>query len=570
MKPAAPPNEIRQALAGHKRVFYAVGLFSAVINLLYLAPSLYMLQLYDRVLASRSETTLLVLSLLVLGVYLLMGLIDMVRSQVLVRVGNQLDLALAPRVFNAAFERNLRFRAGAAGAAMSDMAHVRQFITGTGVFAFFDAPWVPIYIAVVWVLHPALGMLTLLGVVLLAVLAWVNEVITRQPLERANKAAQRGVAFATSSLRNAEVIEAMGMLPALRQRWQAVQAHLLADQSHASDRAGLVGALSKTLRLILQSAALGVGALLVLENELSPGAMIAGSILLGRATTPMDQLIGAWKPFVAARQAYGRLAELLQQFPVREQQMSLPRPTGNLSVEGVMAAPPGTNVPVLRNVSLSLPAGQVLVVVGPSASGKSTLARLLVGVWGAAQGKVRLDGADLFAWSKEELGPHIGYLPQDVELFAGTIAENIARFGDIDSERVIEAARKAGLHDMILRFPKGYDSPIGEGGSVLSGGQRQRIGLARALYGSPALVVLDEPNASLDDVGERALVHAIQQLKREGVSVVLITHRTNIIAVADQMLVLKDGQVALSGPTQQVLDALSGQSRPKLPEEAST
>lgn len=570
MKPAAPPNEIRQALAGHKRVFYAVGLFSAVINLLYLAPSLYMLQLYDRVLASRSETTLLVLSLLVLGVYLLMGLIDMVRSQVLVRVGNQLDLALAPRVFNAAFERNLRFRAGAAGAAMSDMAHVRQFITGTGVFAFFDAPWVPIYIAVVWVLHPALGMLTLLGVVLLAVLAWVNEVITRQPLERANKAAQRGVAFATSSLRNAEVIEAMGMLPALRQRWQAVQAHLLADQSHASDRAGLVGALSKTLRLILQSAALGVGALLVLENELSPGAMIAGSILLGRATTPMDQLIGAWKPFVAARQAYGRLAELLQQFPVREQQMSLPRPTGNLSVEGVMAAPPGTNVPVLRNVSLSLPAGQALVVVGPSASGKSTLARLLVGVWGAAQGKVRLDGADLFAWSKEELGPHIGYLPQDVELFAGTIAENIARFGDIDSERVIEAARKAGLHDMILRFPKGYDSPIGEGGSVLSGGQRQRIGLARALYGSPALVVLDEPNASLDDVGERALVHAIQQLKREGVSVVLITHRTNIIAVADQMLVLKDGQVALSGPTQQVLDALSGQSRPKLPEEAST
>ncbi|WP_022954955.1 type I secretion system permease/ATPase [Perlucidibaca piscinae] len=569
MKPAAPQNEIRQALAGHKRVFYAVGLFSAVINLLYLAPSLYMLQVYDRVLASRSETTLLVLSLLVVGVYLLMGLIDMVRSQVLVRVGNQLDLALAPRVFNAAFERNLRFRAGAAGAAMSDMTHVRQFITGTGVFAFFDAPWVPIYIAVVWVLHPALGMLTLLGVVLLALLAWVNEVITRQPLERANKAAQRGVAFATSSLRNAEVIEAMGMLPALRQRWQAVQAHLLADQSHASDRAGLVGALSKTLRLILQSAALGVGALLVLENELSPGAMIAGSILLGRATTPMDQLIGAWKPFVAARQAYGRLAELLQQFPVREQQMSLPRPAGNLSVEGVMAAPPGANVPVLRNVSLSLPAGQVLVVVGPSASGKSTLARLLVGVWGAAQGKVRLDGADLFAWSKEELGPHIGYLPQDVELFAGTIAENIARFGDIDSERVIEAARKAGLHDMILRFPKGYDSPIGEGGSVLSGGQRQRIGLARALYGSPALVVLDEPNASLDDIGERALVHAIQQLKREGVSVVLITHRTNIIAVADQMLVLKDGQVALSGPTQQVLDALSGQSRPKLPEEAS-
>lgn len=570
MKSAAPQNEIRQALAGHKRVFYAVGLFSAVINLLYLAPSLYMLQVYDRVLASRSETTLLVLSLLVVGVYLLMGLIDMVRSQVLVRVGNQLDLALAPRVFNAAFERNLRFRAGAAGAAMSDMTHVRQFITGTGVFAFFDAPWVPIYIAVVWVLHPALGMLTLLGVVLLALLAWVNEVITRQPLERANKAAQRGVAFATSSLRNAEVIEAMGMLPALRQRWQAVQAHLLADQSHASDQAGLVGALSKTLRLILQSAALGVGALLVLENELSPGAMIAGSILLGRATTPMDQLIGSWKPFVAARQAYGRLAELLQQFPVREQQMSLPRPVGNLSVEAVMAAPPGINVPVLRNVSLSLPAGQVLVVVGPSASGKSTLARLLVGVWGAAQGKVRLDGADLFAWSKEELGPHIGYLPQDVELFAGTIAENIARFGDIDSERVIEAARKAGLHDMILRFPKGYDSPIGEGGSVLSGGQRQRIGLARALYGSPALVVLDEPNASLDDVGERALVHAIQQLKREGVSVVLITHRTNIIAVADQMLVLKDGQVALSGPTQQVLDALSGQSRPKLPEETST
>lgn len=560
MRTPATLSEIRQAVARHKRVFYAVGLFSAVINLLYLVPSIYMLQVYDRVLASRSETTLLVLSVLVIALYVLMGLLEMVRSQVLVRLGNELDQGLAPRVFTAAFERNLRARGGSAGAAMSDLTNVRQFITGNGVFAFFDAPWAPIYIAVVWFLHPVLGVVALIGVVLLALLAWVNEVVTRKPLELSNQSAQRGSSFASNTLRNAEVIEAMGMLPVLRQRWQAIQARLLADQSVASDRAGKVGALSKALRMTLQSAALGVGALLVLENELTPGAMIAGSILMGRATAPMDLLIGTWKPFVGARQAYARLTELLAAFPARVPGMALPRPRGLLTVEGVLAAPPGVQVPVLRGVSLAVAPGQTLVVVGPSASGKSTLARLLVGIWPALQGKVRLDNADLFTWSKEELGPHIGYLPQDVELFNGSIAENIARFGEIDSQRVIAAATKAGMHDMILRFPQGYDTPIGEGGSALSGGQRQRIGLARALYGNPALVVLDEPNANLDDAGERALVQAIMQLKQEGVTVVLVTHRPSIVSVADQLLVLRDGQVALLGPTQQVLEALARQN----------
>ena len=551
-------NEITSTLKLHRRVFYGVGIFSAVINLLYLVPSIYMLQIYDRVLASQSEVTLVMLSLIVLGVYLLMGALEWVRSQILVRLGNQLDLVLAERVFTAAFERNLLSRqGGAAGTAMNDLTNIRQFITGNGTFAFFDAPWAPIYVVVVWLFHPLLGLLALLGMLILLTLAWVNERQTQEPLSEAGKAANTGAAFASNSLRNAEVIEAMGMLPALRSRWQQLQNRVLEQQSIASDKAGLIGAASKVTRLALQSAALGVGALLVIENEMTAGMMIAGSILTGRALAPIDLLIGTWKPFVGARAAYGRLVELLTQFPLRKSGMSLPRPQGNLSVEGASLILPGTQTTVLRGVSLFLPAGQVLAVVGPSASGKSTLARVLVGIWSVTQGKVRLDGADVFRWNKEELGPWLGYLPQDVELFGGTVAENIARFGEIDNVKVIAAATKAGLHEIILRLPQGYDTPIGEAGAALSGGQRQRVGLARALYGDPVLVVLDEPNANLDETGERALVQALLKLREEKVTVVLMTHRRSILGLADQLLVLRDGVIQIYGPRQQVLDELA-------------
>lgn len=549
-------SEIMEVLSRYKGVFWTVGGFSGAINLLYLAPSLYMMQVYDRVLNSFNETTLLMLSLMTLGAFAIMAWIEQVRSQVLVRLGNRVDDILAARVFTAAFERNLRGRGSAAGAAMNDLTQIRQFVTGNGLFAFFDIPWTPIYILVVYFFHPILGAFTLFGAVVSFVLAWLNERVTKQGLAEANQAAIQGSAFATSNLRNAEVIEAMGMLPALRARWKAMQDRLLDKQSEASDRAGTISAAIKFWRLTMQSAVLGIGALLVLEHLASPGVMIAASILAGRALAPVDLAIATWKQFSSARTSYERLSSLLSDFPARTPGMSLPRPQGLLSVENVIATPPGAQAAVLKGVNLTVRPGEVLVIVGPSASGKSTLARLMVGVWPAQAGKIRLDGADVFLWNKDELGPWIGYLPQDVELFEGTIAENIARFGEIDSEQVIEAARKAGMHEMILQFPKGYDTPIGEQGSALSGGQRQRIALARALYGNPALIVLDEPNSNLDDVGEQALVRAVLQARSEQRTVVLITHRTSIVGIADSLMVLREGVVHMHGPRQQVLQAL--------------
>ncbi|NBT05503.1 MAG: type I secretion system permease/ATPase [Betaproteobacteria bacterium] len=549
-------SEILEVLGRYKNVFWTVGGFSGAINLLYLAPSLYMMQVYDRVLNSRNETTLIMLSLITLGAFAVMAWIEQIRSQVLVRLGNQVDDQLSQRVFTASFERNLRGRMGAAGAAMNDLTQVRQFVTGNGLFAFFDMPWTPIYILVVYLFHPVLGAFVLIGAVVSFLLAWLNERATKPGLEEANQAAMMGSGFATSSLRNAEVIEAMGMLPALRARWKVMQDRLLEKQSEASDRGGLISATIKFWRLTMQSAVLGIGALLVLENLASPGVMIAASILAGRALAPVDMAIGSWKGFAAARTSYERLNRLLEEFPSRLAGMSLPRPKGVLTVENVVASPPGAPNPVLKGVSFAVQPGEILVVVGPSASGKSTLARLIVGVWAAQAGKVRLDGADIYLWNKDELGPWIGYLPQDIELFDGTIAENISRFGTIDAQLVIAAATKAGMHDMILRFPKGYDTPIGEAGSALSGGQRQRIALARALYGDPALIVLDEPNSNLDDAGEQALVRAVMQAKSAQQTVVLITHRTSIVGVADSMLVIREGMVQAHGPRQQVLQAL--------------
>ncbi|MBB5273506.1 type I secretion system permease/ATPase [Quisquiliibacterium transsilvanicum] len=529
-----------------------------MINLLYLVPSIYMMQVYDRVLGSRNETTLVMLSLIAVGLYLAMGVLEYVRSAVLVRLGNRLDTQLAPRVFTAAFERNLRGRSGAAaGQAMNDLASVRQFVTGNGLFAFFDAPWVPIYLAVAFVFHPLLGLVAVVGAVVLFGLAWLTEVLTRHPLTEANAAAGAGAAYATANLRNAEVIEAMGMMPAVRQRWETLQDRMLVNQSKASEVAGRINAVTRFVRITLQSAALGVGGWLVLQNQISAGMMIAASILIARALAPVELLIGTWRQSNAARTSYKRLEELLADFPAREPGMDLPRPKGEYRIENVIATPPGAQTPVLKGVSFGITPGEVLVVVGPSASGKSTLARLLVGVWPAMAGKVRLDGADVFLWNKDQLGPWIGYLPQDVELFDGTIAENIARFGDVDSNLVIQAATKAGLHEMILRFAQGYDTPIGEAGSALSGGQRQRIALARALYGDPAVLVLDEPNSNLDDAGEAALVRAIRQAKDDKRTVVLVTHRTSVISVADRLLVLADGMVQMIGPRAEVLEAIA-------------
>lgn len=555
-------KELRNAMAAHRRSFVLIAAFSAIINLLYLAPSIYMMQVYDRVLTSRSEMTLLMLSLLIISLYAVMGLLEAVRSLILVRLGNAFDSELSSRVFRAAFERNLKIRTGAASIAINDLMAIRQFITGNGLFAFLDAPWAPIYITVVWMFHPALGMVALGGVITLMLLALVTELVTRRPLSEANMTANRGSTYANNTLRNAEIIEAMGMLPALMLRWRKLQDRMLSLQSIASDRAGLLAALTKFARMILQSAALGVGALLVLENKVTPGIMIAASILIGRALAPMELLIGSWKQFVAMRVSWQRLDDLLMHFPTRVDGMKLPAPQGRISLEGVSCLAPGGKVPIVQQISIQLSPGEIIGIIGPSASGKSTLARLLVGVWTPTQGKIRIDGADMSQWSREDLGPHIGYLPQDIELFAGTVAENIARFGNLDSEAVVAAAKMAGVHDMILRLPQGYDTPIGDGGNVLSGGQRQRIALARALHGKPCMLVLDEPNASLDETGERALLQALLKARSSGCGVVLITHRPSILGVTDRLVVMKDGQVALQGPRNDVLTALQTKASP--------
>ncbi len=556
-----PNNEIGQALTDFRGAFRSVGVFSAIINFLMLVPSLYMLQVYDRVLSSRNETTLLMLTLMVVGAYLLMNGLEFVRSFVLIRVGAQLDMKLNKRVYTAAFEQNLKRAGSNAGQSLQDLTTIRQFVTGQSLFAFFDAPWFPIYLAMIFLFDWVLGVFALCGTSVLIALAYANEVLTRKPLSEANSMAVAAGALATNNLRNAEVIEAMGMLPNLMSRWFSLHGRFLLLQADASEKASIVSASSKFVRVAMQSLILGLGALLVLEDRITPGMMIVGSILIGRAMSPVDQLINVWKGWSSTRSAYDRLSELLTSNPPRLQGMPLPKPKGQLSVESVTAAPPGSAVPVLRNLHFGIAAGDVLGVIGPSGSGKSTLARLLVGVWPAAGGKVRLDGADVYQWNKDELGPHLGYLPQDIELFGGTVGENIARFGEVDSVKVIEAAQRAGVHDMILHLPKGYDTLLGDGGSGLSGGQKQRLGLARAMYGDPSLIVLDEPNSNLDDYGEQALLAAITDLRQRGTTLVIITHRTSAIGITNKLLLLRDGTAQIFGPTQQVLAELAKASQ---------
>ena len=547
-------HEVRSALGKSRGAFFMTGVFSFFINLLMLTAPLYMLQIYDRVLASRSEPTLIVLTVLAGGLLLVMGGLDLIRSRVLVRVGVKMDGLLNARVFSAVFAQALRGARGQKAQALRDLDSLRQFLTGPGPFAFFDAPWAPLYLAVVFIFHPILGFIALAGAVVLFTMALVNELVTRRPLQLANAQAISANGFAEASLRNAEVLEALGMLPAIRQRWSAQHNQGLALQATASDRAATLTSWSKAVRISLQVAILGAGAALAIQQIITPGVMIAASILMGRALAPVEQAIGQWRHFVGARQAYQRLDQLLQAVPEEAERLTLPKPEGRLAVEQLVAAPPGQRKPVLKGLSFALEPGEALGVIGPSASGKSTLARNLVGVWGPQSGAVRLDGAEVQGWDAEELGPHLGYLPQDVELFAGNVAENISRFSpEATPEAVVAAARGAGVHEMILQLDQGYDSEIGEQGSVLSGGQRQRVGLARALYGEPALVVLDEPNANLDAAGDEALTRAILALKARGATVVVMAHRPSAIAAVDKLLMLRDGRAEAFGPKEEVL-----------------
>jgi ATP-binding cassette subfamily C exporter for protease/lipase len=554
-------GELSMALSDFRGVLLAVGSFSFAINILLLVPAIYMLQVYDRVLSSRNEVTLYMLTLIMVGLFLLEAALEFVRSKVLIRASAALDLKLNARVFDASFERCLRGRGGNPAQVFGDLTNIRQFLSGKGLFAFFDAPWTPIYIVVIFLLHPWLGLFALGSALLLFVLAYVNERATGTAIEEAGKLSQAANNFAAHHLRNAEVIEAMGMLSALRKRWFARQTHFLAVQSQASDRAAAVGSATKFFRFTLQSGILGAGALLVINNQLTAGGMIAASILLARALSPVDLAISTWRSLVSARGAYGRLNELLAAHPAKPAGTSLPRPKGFLMADNLVVAAPGSRSPILKGLKFGVAPETVVAVIGPSASGKSTLARALVGVWAPMAGHVRLDDADVHQWNKDELGPWIGYLPQDVELFEGTVAENIARFGELDSERIVQAAQRAGVHDMILHLPQGYDTPIGEGGMVLSGGQRQRVALARALYGEPALIVLDEPNANLDEAGDAALIAALAAMRDEKRTVIVMTHRPNVVRIADAVLILANGAIQAYGPRQPVLTMLAQRSK---------
>ncbi|MBS5840903.1 MAG: type I secretion system permease/ATPase [Pseudomonas lundensis] len=559
-------NEMLAALTAYKRAFFNIGLFSAVINLLMLAPALYMLQVYDRVLASGNLMTLLMLTLMILGLFALMGALEWVRSQVVIRLGTQMDMRLNQQVYDAAFEAQLRTGSPAAGQALSDLTRLRQFATGNALFAFFDAPWFPVYLFVIFMFSPWLGLLALGGAVVLMLLAWINQRVSHGPLKAASEWSVEATQQASAHLRNSEAIEAMGMLDTLRERWLAQHIAFLTQQNLASEKTATVSAWSKGVRLALQSLVLGLGAWLAVQGQITAGMMIAGSILMGRVLSPIDQLIGVWKQWSSARLAYQRLEALLQAYPPRPRRMALPAPTGELSVEQLGACAPGTRRATLANLSFALPAGQVLGVIGPSGCGKSTLARLLVGVWQPVTGKVRLDGADLSQWDKHQLGPHLGYLPQDIQLFAGTIAHNIARFAEVNADKVLAAAQMAGVHELILQLPQGYDTVLGDSGAGLSGGQKQRIGLARAVYGLPAVIVLDEPNSNLDDAGEQALLQAITRLKTLKRTLILITHKPNVLTLTDQLLILRDGQLQAFGPTASVLAAPApGQARAAKP-----
>ena len=542
--------------------------FSLVINFLMLTPSLYSLQIYDRILTSRNTTTLLVLSLIALFLFAILSLVEWSRSRIMVRVGVRFDHALGKRLFETAHRINIEQGNQAGRQLQGDLSRVRHFLTGPAMLAALDAPWVPIYFAVTLLLHPWLGAITLANAVVLGVLAYSTEVLTQAPLARSGARGMEAARISEISQRNGEVIEAMGMLTNMQNRWQDVQDHHLSEQAVASERAAHIASLTHFFRLFQQGVIFGVGALLTIDGQMTAGGLIGGTILASRMMLPIEQLIGSWRQWIGAIESWKRLDAVLALPNQADSGVVLPEPKGEINLENVYAAPPGGSAPVLKGINLRIPAGASVAVVGASASGKSSLLRLIVGVWKPTSGTVRIDSADIRNWPRQELGPHIGYLPQDVELFEGSVAENVARHGSLDSEKILAAASAAGVDEVIRRLKQGYATPVGNGGAFLSGGQRQRIALARALYGKPSILILDEPNANLDEAGEHALDIALRQAHARGQTVVIASHRPNAIRNCDLILMMQDGAVALYGPRDQVLQALSNASKTLTTNEA--
>lgn len=561
-------KELRDEVMGLKSYLRKTLWMSFFCSVLSLTPSVYMLEVYDRVINSRDGITLLMLTILAVGAYWMMEVLEWLRAEIMQKASIRFDENLNQRIFDAIFRVGLQQGRGNAQA-LADLRVIREFVSSPAVMAVLDAMFSVIFLVLVFLIHPLLGWASVVGALVQVVITYRTEKKTQPPLTASNRAAIAAQTYAGNTLRNAQVVESMGMLKSIHDKWMLHQQEMLKLQAEASDHAGWSAAASKFVQNMLSSGLLGLGCWLTLTGQLGNGGslMIIASILGGKVLAPLMQIVAQWKNVVNARDAYGRLNNLLTAVPEREAGMPLPRPKGKLDVEAVVAAAPGSQVSILRGVNFSLPAGETLVVVGPSASGKTTLARLLMGVWPALSGKVRLDGADVFHWNKEELGPHIGYLPQGIELFDGTLAENIARFGEVDMDKVRAAGALVGLDSFIGALPDGYESRIGDDGCFLSGGQRQRVGLARAIYGNPSFIVLDEPNSSLDESGEKALLQTLMTLKSQRATLVVITHRTNVLSVADRILVLRDGAVQMFGPRDEVLAALSG--KPAAPAPAT-
>ena len=549
-------NLLQRAIRRCSKKLLIVIFFSLFINLLMFVAPIHMLQIYDRVLVSRSEITLLVLTVLALGLLVIYGLLEAVRSRILVRTGLEFDEQMSSKTFGIVFEANLQNPRLAPQQALRDVDVVREFISGFAIVALCDAPWVPIFIAACFFLHPILGLVALVGAVLIFILAALNEWMTREKLSEANRLSIKSNSEVGASLRNAEIVKALGMIDGVRDGWSKNRDGMLSFQANASDRAGGIIASSRFIRMGLQVVMLATGGYLAVQDLITPGAMIAASIIMGRALAPVEMAVSQWRNLVSARDSYSRLSKLIDLHPDEPEKMDLPAPTGKVSLEKVFVRAPNSEEVIINNLSIAFNPGTVTGIVGPSGSGKSTLVRAIVGVWPTARGAVRYDGASIDNWSSDKLGPFIGYMPQDVELFSGTVAQNIARFQEIDPDAVVDAAKKAGVHELILEFPDGYDTNIGVGGQALSGGQRQRLALARAIYKSPKVIVLDEPNSNLDAAGEKALADTLLIAKGEGSTVIVISHRPSLLGSTDKIGVLNKGSLVKFGDRDQILEEL--------------
>lgn len=551
-------SEIKDAISMSRRALHATFLFSAVINILMMAGPLFMLQVYDRVLSSGSYSTLLSLAIITAGLYVIIGMLELARSRIIGRVGAEIDQRLSDRVFEASLRKSLATQ-GAAQSALRELDSFRQFMSGPAPITFFDTPWTPVYLFVIYLTHWILGVAATIGTAILLCLAWLSEQRGRYPLVQAGQSIGRSLEMAETGQRNAEAITAMGMLSAYRARWQQLNGEGLGWQLLASDRLGGMAAITKTMRLMLQSMMLGIAAALAVSGTISPGSIIAATIIFGRALAPVEQIIGHWKGFIKARESFFKLEEVLSYTPAEKARTSLPRPHGVLEVQGVRVAAPETRSVILNGISFVAQPGQMLAVIGPSASGKSTLVRTIVGLWPPFSGAIMIDGARLDQFHPEDLGQYIGYLPQSVELFAGTVKQNIARFReDATDEQIIEAAKHAHAHELVLALPKGYDTELGAFGTYLSGGQRQRLALARALFGTPPLVVLDEPNSNLDRPGDEALASAIDGMRKRKQTIILVSHRVQAIGKADLLLFIEKGQQRAFGPRDEVMKLFQG------------